>query len=392
MRILVTCLILASSAHIGAGAVYAQQATQAEEDLRDYRAVLDDSPVVSPRSAGMARALSSHADATDAAYYNPAGIGGLHHGKNRPQTFRQFYFMYGGGEVNENSRSMQEDLSQGSGASDPDMATAVLDAHAGKRAYARTSFFPNVGFGRFMLGPIYDVQLAAVPLGQQSDLVDLHYQERQGLGFGFSVADAKERLYLGAFATHLSIEDVQGEFLYSDMIDKQLRKEQFDQVSAKYSGLATNVGMVWKIAKVATPTLSVAARNVGDSHYDQTSGETDRPLVFKQDLTVGFGVAPRLGKIGYFNFSAEAGNLTDENTSVSKKWRSGAEFNFGGRGAQSPFAIRGGINNAGPSYGAHFNLGILGLQYADFAEDVGYDNEREIERRQSVVFSVDLSR
>lgn len=366
-------------------------AQSVDEDERDQQTVLDSDPVLSTRGAGMGHALAPHADGNDAAFYNPAGIGGLHLGKEPKHRVRQFYFLYGGAAINENSQELNQEMRTKGAANDAAIGQAVIDANAGKRQYARVSLFPNLGYSRFMIGPIIDSQMAAVPIGDNTDLVDVHYRERTGIGMGFSVTDPKERLYLGVFATHLSIKDVRGEFLYTDMIDKTARQEAIKDETNKYSGIATNVGMLWRIAKEGAPTLAIVARDVGGTSYQKTSGDAEGGLDIPQDLTFGLGLSPALGKIGYFNFSVEGAHLTAKETAVEKKWRSGMEFNFGDRGIKSFFGLRCGGSDAGASFGTHLNLGILGAQYANFAEDIGVDNKRMIERRQAFIVSVNLA-
>lgn len=380
------CMLVLSTA----GGVLAQDETAAEEEDSELTTVLDDSPIMSPRAAGMGGALSALADGNDAAYYNPAGIGGIHYGKKKPKKARQFYFFHGGLSQNKNSQELGKEFRKEGAAKDATIGSAVLDAHAGERQYARAALFPNFGYSRFIIGPIADIQMAAIPQGEDTDLVDLHYQERSGVAFGASFTDPKERLYLGFFSSYLNIKDVNGEFLYTDVAEKERRKAAIKDFTNKYSGVANNVGLLWRIAKPATPSLAIVARNVGDTHYNKTKGDGEN-LVVKQDLTVGFAVSPPLGKIGFYNFTVEGAKLSDKNTAVKRKWKTAMEFTFGGRGTHAILGIRGGYNHAGASFGSHLNIGLLGFQYANFAEDIGIENNRVIERRQNFLFSIDLA-
>jgi hypothetical protein len=371
-------------------ALPAHAQTADDEVDPEEQTVLDDSPFISPRADGMAGAISALADGTDANYYNPAGIGGIHEQKTNKSLIRKFYFIYAGLSINQNSYDTNKEMQQSGAASDATIGSAIIDTQKGERQFTRVSLTPNFGIGRLNFGPIYDMQLAAVPVGDDTDLVDMHYQEKVGLGMGLSVADPKGRLYLGAYATYLNIRDVNGRFLYTEMVDKQARQDAIKDDTSRYSGLGTNVGLLWKIADPGKPSLAVVARNLNDTRYSKVKGDGDE-LVAKEDLNVGFAVSPRLGKVGFFNFSIEGGHLSDESVEVNKKWRTGIELNFGDNGSESIFGLRAGGSQAGAAFGAQINLWLLGIQYANFPVDVGIENKRMIERRQSAVLSVNLA-
>ena len=68
------------------------------------------------------------------------------------------------------------------------------------------------------------------------------------------------------------------------------------------------------------------------------------------------------------------------------------EFSLGKRFAgDAGFSLRSGYNSAGLSYGCGINLGILGINASSFAEDVGVNNKRVVERRFVVNFAVNVA-
>ncbi|MEI6399197.1 MAG: hypothetical protein WCO71_10535, partial [Pseudomonadota bacterium] len=58
---------------------------------------------------------------------------------------------------------------------------------------------------------------------------------------------------------------------------------------------------------------------------------------------------------------------------------------------KSILGLRVGGNDAGASYGAHLNVGLMGLEAESHAVDIGIDNERLIERRSSAVISINVA-
>jgi hypothetical protein len=78
--------------------------TEPSEDATQTR--IEEAPFLSPRAAGMGGALSPLADDLDAAFHNPAGIGGLGWGKTKPPYVRKLWFPHVGIGANENSAKL----------------------------------------------------------------------------------------------------------------------------------------------------------------------------------------------------------------------------------------------------------------------------------------------
>ena len=58
----------------------------------DIQTVLDPSPFLSARASGLGGAMSTLSDGTEAVYYNPAGIGGLHIGSKKTKDLSRASF------------------------------------------------------------------------------------------------------------------------------------------------------------------------------------------------------------------------------------------------------------------------------------------------------------
>ena len=87
----------------------------------------------------------------------------------------------------------------------------------------------------------------------------------------------------------------------------------------------------------------------------------------------------------------EGNRLTDKNTAVNKKFRTGAELLLGTGHGRPTFSLRTGYNLAGVSGGLGLDLGLVGIQYANQAVDVGIDNVHVTERRHVGVFVVNVA-
>lgn len=356
------------------------------------KTVLSDDLWVSPRAGGMAGALSPVADAMDAPWYNPAGIGGIHRKKGWKSTIRLLEFPYMGVAFNDNARDLISDFKQPGAGSDPMVTSAVLDANQGKRQYARFSFVPAIVMGRFMATYIYDNQLAAVTRGAGTGQIALRQRATSGPGFGFSATDPKGRFYLGAFTASLDRQELAGDFTFNEVNDPELRKDAIRGKTTNYQGVTSNVGILWVMSPRGRPSLGIVARDVGDTVYTKRNGAGDDTRVVKENLAASFAVSPGLGKWGFFSFVLEADQLGDQDTALKKKLRTGMEFSVGSVfGAGSGFALQTGYNAAGASGGARVNIGLIGLHLSTWGEDVGIENNSVIERRASAVISINVA-
>src|SRR5690606_38021286 len=112
-------------------------------------------------------------------------------------------------------------------------------------------------FGRVIIAPFHDMQIAAVSQGNGSDLVDMRYRSQSGIAYGLSVEDSGGRLSFGYSGYMAQRSDIYGAFLYSDVIDTSARKSILKENTTKSTGRAHNAGMSWKLGKAASPTLHV---------------------------------------------------------------------------------------------------------------------------------------
>ena len=103
----------------------------------EVRYVLDDQPFPSARGDAQSGALITTADDLDAAYHNPAGIGGLEWGKQKMPWVRKFYFPWAAVSANTRSIELARDFNSAGGNNDSLIGKSVLAAHAGRRQFAR---------------------------------------------------------------------------------------------------------------------------------------------------------------------------------------------------------------------------------------------------------------
>jgi hypothetical protein len=348
-------------------------------DEAEEQTVVDESPIGSARAAAMGGAIITSADNLDAAVHNPAGIGGLDLKGRNPPWIRKLYFPWIGFAANQNSTQLQKEFKSEGGSGDSTVGKALIDAEAGKRQYGRVSAGVGMVFGRLLVFPYYDNQVAAVPVGGGSDMIDLHQRTTSGLLFGTSVQTDDERFSLGYSGYTASRSEVDGMFTYDEINSPELRKAATAERTTKSTALGHNAGFVWRMGKKAAPTFGVAMKNVGGTEFK--SQDDTESVKLEQDLSAGFSLSPSVGKTGAFHFSLQADRLSDADVSMVKKYRVGLELSLGGRGSYALFALRAGYNDAGASAGTTLSLGLIGLDAAMQSVDIGAGNHKVVERR-----------
>lgn len=359
------------------------------EEAGVAQTVLDRSFWISPRALGMGGAISPLADGIDAPYYNPAGIGGVQPTK-RQHWISALDFPYIGAGMNDNARELYGKLGSSGFGADPVIAEAALAANENKRQYLRASFVPKFGIGRTLIAYHQDIQMAAMNTGEPDNLIDTHYRVTSGPGVGFSATDKDQTFLLGLYGFLGSRKDTAGTFDWADINDPDRRKSTLNSNSTTYTGFVKQMGVSWRLAKTALPTLAIVARDAGDTEWKASKGSGE-DYVEKEEKIIGFSLSPQLGKWGYLNWVVEAGGLGDSDVAMTKKFRSGLEMAFGDRyGSDAAFALRAGVNNAGGSYGLGFNVGLINIQAANYAEDIGIANKRVIERRTVGIIRINV--
>ncbi len=353
-------------------------------------AVFDESLWPSARAASLSGAIATTANGMDAAYYNPAAIGGIEVSSKRP-IINQLHFPYFAVAVNNDTMKLKRDLSKVEDLNNEAIVNQILRTQQGKRQYGRVSIVPNIVFWRTMIAYVYDTQVAAAAEDSNSTEVSVISRTVKGPSLGFSFKDPSQRFYFGMHAGFYQRDVVAGTFAFTDLSTPETRKSQFKDNRQEYVGAPLNIGAVWVLAPHWRPSLGLVFRNAGDTKYRNTD-EAQEDLLVEEDATLSFSLNPSFRSWGALHLTLEGDSLTQTGSSLHKKLKSSLEWTWGSRyGAESITAFRVGYNVAGISYGTGINLGIIGLNLASSVEDVGVNNIRVVERRTHINFAVNVA-
>ncbi len=354
------------------------------------RTVFDEAPWSSARAAGMAEAIDPIANGMEAPYYNPSAIGGLGFKQERPAV-SQLYFPYLALAFNGSSQSLNKALQDGGDVNDSAVSDELLRAYDGEHPYARISLLPAVTFYRFFLAMSYDVRAASTPNRDQTDMMDINYREQSGPVFGMSYATPKRDWYLGLSTSYITRKVVEGSFTLATLNDIESRRQAFRDNQNAYTGAPLHVSTMWNGAYRWRPSVSLVARNVTGTSLKSRQEET-ASMRINEDVALGFGLSPNLGSFGMLNIVLQANHLTQNSVLTKDKFRFGTELTIGNAfGAESGLSVRTGYSAAGLSFGLGFNLGMIGLQAANFAEDIGAGNSRVVERRSVINLGLNIA-
>jgi hypothetical protein len=364
----------------------------AQNAWADAQTTIDPGFYTSARAGALAGAISGTANGLDAAFWNPALIGGMEGAK---QNVRNLHLPYFGVSYNSNTQNLKSRFDSQGGDTNPKIGEAIVNSSKGTRQYGRFSSGIDIEWKRLLLNGFVDLQAAALSPSDRSPdpitgetIVALKYHETAGGGVGFSWMNAKNTFSIGWYGAALQVKDLEGEIPYLQLIDSEKRGEYFDSQMNKYSALLNHLGLWYRIPNALNPTFSIVARNPGDARLKNKSASS-RDATIKEDWVVGFGLQPKLGP-GVLSWNTDFSRTSEHEESLRSKMATSLEYSLGGIGSNAAFAIRSGLNQAGLSAGLGMSLGILNLDVASAAVNIGDINDRISERRTSVVLSVNV--
>lgn len=128
-------------------------------------------------------------------------------------------------------------------------------------------------------------------------------------------------------------------------------------------GYGVDLGMMYRMPIMFSPTLSLAWQNVGDTTFQKTRGSATPPPI-NDNLTFG---ATMSGSTLLAGFSAglEYRHITNYSEQVGKKLHMGAELNL------LNFDLRAGFNQGYTTYGVGVDLFIMQLEVATYTVERG---------------------
>ncbi|MBP6217756.1 MAG: hypothetical protein KA436_04135 [Oligoflexales bacterium] len=363
----------------------------------------EENPWISTRAMGMAEAISPLASGIDAAYYNPAGIGGLTP-QNKNAWARQLLFPYVGTSMNAHALNLGQDWGAKGGIQSGTLGDAVLKSHAGKRQSARISGLFDLTLQRIELLEFWDYQILMLEQANSDPEKSLliRTRSRSGPGLGFSVTNAAENFYLGLFSSYVTQNELDEQTNFSKIANIDTRNKFLSEHVQSKTTLKHNLGLRWTFGKKSEWALSLVGRGFQLNSSTSSAKSLGLRTPTEEDLTskdldaliLGTSYSLQLKSFLTLQTVLETKNLSSDLVSIPDKIRLGSELNFAGTGLlgeRALLSLRTGLNTTGISFGLGLHLGLLGLEFASYIQDIGMEGRPVVDRRQALVFYVDAA-
>jgi hypothetical protein len=335
----------------------------------------------SPRAMGMGGAYTAVGGTVDTLFYNPAGLSNLPKDKGWEVNLINIA-VETGKDVIDFAEDMQDAFDTGDldGDGDPedDQLRAVNDVLAkyrGKNLHLRVSDFTSVGKGfdrfAFGVGGLGNARLDAMThqgFGPEGFLEVNSDATYGGIG-GFSLR-LTDGLTAGLTVKALHRESLVHNFTARELVEKEDDMEDYivDELRESGDALGFDAGFIWEFAKNSwfKPSAGVSVMNIGDLDFGD-AGEI--PMT----VNAGISINPEIPVFRSLIIGADyvdIFNNYDEDDDMGKRIRLGGELQLFDKLLAS-LALRAGLYEGYPTYGADLRLLIVKLSYVSYTEEVG---------------------
>jgi hypothetical protein len=237
--------------------------------------------------------------------------------------------------------------------------------HPGERYFVRGQIFPsfadrNFGIGFLMKNEVTATRHAGTPA------MDLNYKNDQALVAGYNHSFYGGQIKLGAGGRLI---DRAG---FSGALDPATQGLDPKNFANEGLGLAGDVGLSLTSPTVLLPTLSIMAKDIGDTSFTLGDGyrsylHDSAPEKVKQAIDVAVAVFPIWSNITRGTFTVEYDDVLNTGDTV-RKLHAGVEVNLG-----DMLFLRAGYNRGYMTGGLEWAAPFFQIQLAYYGEEVGTD-------------------
>lgn len=243
--------------------------------------------------------------------------------------------------------------------------------------HTQLQLFPSIVLQNFGIGILKKYSFNAISNSAGSS-ADITYFDDTAVVVGFNLRFFDGRIKFGFNGRYINRVYV------NESILTNVASADASTYAKEGAGIASDVGLILTAPWATLPSISVVARDVGNTHYNINEGftynTTERPPNTVQTIDAAFSFFPIHGNNVRSSFSFEARDLTNvaEEKSASRRYHAGAELNI-----YDHLFLRAGYNQFYWTAGFEVAMEKLQIQLSSYAEDVGPD-EAPIEDRRYV--------
>jgi len=264
----------------------------------------------------------------------------------------------------------------------PQTTMATLAANEGVHTHASGKIFPSLVLPNFGIGFLGSFRAdAEVLTGGTEFLYEYRNDYAFVMGFNFRLFDGKVKFgFNGKIINRVDVNE--------SAIDTTTTGNTISSLSSEGMGIGADVGLLmtgpWKML----PTLSIVARDVGNTRFDLRDGlfntTTLKPANEPQKVDVAMAIFPIVGRT---SVTLEVRDVTTLSAELDKnrRYHFGFEFNF-----YDALFLRGGYNQRYWTAGFELAVNNYQLQLATYGEEIGTATTPREDRRYMAKFAYRL--
>lgn len=321
------------------------------------------------RPLGMGNAFVSIADDYNALFYNPAGLARL-------KTW-DGEFLSPRLEASDTTSDLVSDvLDLLQDTSTNDAVLDLIDKLIGKTFYAKLALSPHLVFPGFGFGLGWDV-VRAESVFRRTISVDADIGTELIMPISYAFNTFEDRLSLGFTLKGVLRAGVDEEFSVNSIEDFS-NQEVDDFVAAGY-GVGVDFGLLFTPTEKMQPTFGLSIADVGGTSFQSASSEFEKtPPVRLPTMNVGMSLVPMTYKSTYLRLAVESHGINLP-VHFSQKLNMGLEWGY-----RQLLKIQTGLYKGDITAGLQFDVGLLYLRFATYAEQLGPIAGQEASRRVAV--------
>ncbi len=341
----------------------------------------------SPRVMGMGGANVAIGGGFDSVFYNPAGL------TRMPEYNWEVNVLGLSGTVGEDTLDFVDDLNDAF--DEEDDLTAVNDVlkdYRGKHIHFDAANLSSVAKNAeklaFGLGGLASVVSDSIPhqgFGEDG-LLEMHASMQYG-GIGGVAYRVSDQLSVGASVKLINKEVVDHFFTATEIIEHEDDLEDYftDELKEDGTGVGVDAGIIYEFMQDSKlkPAVGVSIQNIGDMDFGD-AGTIPMTVNVGASATVNLPVLQEMVVgIDY----VDAFNNYEQDDDIGKRVRLGGEIGIIDNTVITA-AVRAGLYQGYPTFGADLRLFMVALSYTTYAEEVGAYAGQDDDRRHMVSLNV----
>lgn len=258
---------------------------------------------------------------------------------------------------------------------------ASLDAKRSTYYHAKAQVFPSLVAKNFGIG-LFANYLLDAEMAADGSTLSTYYRNDYALVLGFNFRLFGGRMKLGFNSKLISRIEVDNSTLNAS------GPMDYTTIGTEGVGLSNDVGLILTAPWKLLPTLSLVARDVGNTSFTQSHGvrltTTNRPNMIKQDVDAAIALFPIHSNNIRSSWTVEyRGLLTSaDEEDKAKLLHAGFEMNFG-----DVFFTRLGYNQRYWTAGFELASERFQTQIATYGEEIGTSGAPREDRRYTIKFA-----